>query len=53
MKKEKLISLLLTGVITVTMFAGCGKQNDSTEKKEGDGKISDRKSTRLNSSHTS
>ena len=39
MKKEKLISLLLTGVITVTMFAGCGKQNDSTEKKEGDGKF--------------
>ena len=40
MKKEKLISLLITGVITVTIFAGCGKQNESTEKKEEDGKIS-------------
>ena len=40
MKKEKLISLLLPGVMAVTMFAGCGKQKESTETKEEEGKIS-------------
>ena len=28
MKKEKLISLLLPGVMAVAMFAGCGKQKE-------------------------
>ena len=40
MKKEKLISLLLPGVMAVAMFAGCGKQKESTETKEEEGKIS-------------
>ena len=40
MKKEKLFSLLLPGVMAVAMFAGCGKQKESTETKEEEGKIS-------------
>ncbi|MDO4515479.1 MAG: carbohydrate ABC transporter substrate-binding protein, partial [Lachnospiraceae bacterium] len=40
MKKKRLISLLLTVVMAVTLFAGCGKQSGNTEKAESDGKIS-------------
>ena len=40
MKKKKITSLILAVVTGAVLFAGCGKQNESTGKAEDDGKIS-------------
>lgn len=40
MSKKRILSLLLTIIMAVTMISGCGNQNGNTEKKEKDGKIS-------------
>lgn len=40
MKKKKIIRLLVTVGMAVTMFAGCGKQEGSAGKTGDDGKIS-------------
>ncbi|MGN1351147.1 MAG: extracellular solute-binding protein [Anaerovoracaceae bacterium] len=40
MRTKRILSLLLTVFMTVTMLAGCGNQNGSTDNKEQDGRIS-------------
>ena len=40
MKKKKLISLLLSAVMAVTVLSGCASQNESAVHNEADNKIS-------------
>ena len=52
--KKKVISLFVTGMLAVSMIAGCGSDNTADTSTSADTTAdasTDRKSTRLNSSH--